>query len=208
MQQHPEARIIKGPDAHKNDVTQLIPNSDIIHFATHAKTYNQKDNALSFVAFTNTSNDPESSRLYLNEIKNLTLDAEMIVLSACESGLGQKVSGEVTSIARSFMVSGAKSVISTLWTINDQSSSIIMDNYYRYLNQGIDKGQSMRKAKIDYIATVDPEYSHPYYWAAMKVQGNNSPLVKKSNGRIKIGSLIFVSILGLIFIWINIGIHR
>ena len=179
----PTATLLEGQEATKQNIADITNSHDIIHFATHAKTYNERDNALSFVAFTNTENDKETSQLYLNEIKNLSLDVEMVVLSACETGLGNNISGEVTSLARSFMVAGARSVISTLWTINDQSNAQIMNQFYEHLKEGHDKGQAMRQAKLDYLFTVDPEYTHPYYWAAMKVQGNNAALYAQSLSR-------------------------
>ncbi len=180
QKQFSEGSVLKNQDATKENIFSTASSHDVIHFATHAKTYNERDNVLSFVAFTDTENDKESSRLYLNEIKTLPLDAEMVVLSACETGLGNEVSGEVTSLARSFMVAGAKSVISSLWNINDQSSAIIMSKFYSHLKKGDDKGQAMRQAKQDYLASVDPEFSHPYYWAAMKVQGNNAAIFSRT----------------------------
>jgi len=148
----------------------------IIHLATHA-VLNDEHPDYSFLAFSET--DPDSEHLlYASDIYNSTTNADMVVLSACETGIGELKRGEgAISLARSFFYSGASSITSTLWKINDAASAEIMDGYYRQLSKGKTKDVALQTAKLDYIkSNKDTNLSHPYYWSAFVVSGNTEPL--------------------------------
>jgi len=80
------------------------------------------------------------------------------------------------SLARSFTLAGASSVIKTAWEINDESSARIMTLFYRYLSEGKEKNEAMRLAKLEYLKNSSPAFKDPYYWAAYEVLGDNSPV--------------------------------
>lgn len=151
-----------------------ILDNDIVHVVSHAKQ-NLSDNKYSFIAF----NDEKKQikKLYFNELQEMKSNAQMLVLSACETGIGTMVEGEgLASFGKSFLSNGASSVVSTLWTVNDQSSSKIMVNFYKYLSKGQDKDLALRNAKLDYIHSSPSELQHPYYWSGITVSGDFSAL--------------------------------
>lgn len=123
---------------------------------------------------------------YLNMREILTLDipAKMVVLSACNTGSGEILFGEgVLSMANGFFYAGAKSVVTTLWTANDQSTAKVMDQFYENLAKEQTKSEALRNAKLEYLNQVDGLLAHPYYWAHFTVNGDDSPIVVSGNTR-------------------------
>jgi CHAT domain-containing protein len=120
--------------------------------------------------------------LYNYEISLLKVASPMIVLSSCNSGTGKLYHSEgLMSLARSFFLSGASSVIMTSWEINDEVSAGIMSRFYFYLSKGKRKDDALHLAKIDFLNNNLPSLMNPYYWAAYKELGNNSPVTFNSN---------------------------
>ena len=116
-------------------------------------------------------------KLSLFEIYELKCRNDLVVLSACDTSRGKLYESEgVTSLARAFFYAGAKSVVSTLWSVNDRSTSIIMTEFYKELLKGKRKDEALRQAKLSYLESADPEYQHPYYWAGFIAMGDMSPL--------------------------------
>ena len=70
------------------------------------------------------------------------------------------------SLTRSFMLAGSKSVLTSLWSVDDCATSDIMVEYYRYLKKGMNKDEALRNAKLSYLKSADPNNAHPYYWGA------------------------------------------
>jgi len=115
--------------------------------------------------------DPnEDGFLQAREISKLQLNADLVVLSACQSGKGRLENGEgVLGLPRSFFYAGARSTISSLWKINDRSTSEIMPEFYRCLAAGHNKARSLRLAKLKMLKS---RFSHPFYWAAFILNGD------------------------------------
>ncbi len=150
-------------------------NGRILHIATHAKA-NLKEPNLSYIAFSNTIDTLETPyKLYVNQLYNQTTPLEMVVLSACETGTGPVWKGEgMISIARAFAFSGTRSIITTLWNINDEATKDIMVNFYSNLKKGDSKDEALQLAKLDYINSDNTRIAkaHPKYWAAFTAIGN------------------------------------
>jgi len=118
----------------------------------------------------------------------------MVVLSACNSGTGTLYYGEgLMSLARSFTLAGASSVIRTAWEINDEASVSIMTQFYYHLSKGKEKNEAMRLAKLEYIKKASPSYADPYFWAAYEVLGDNSPVAHN-----RMGSYVLFSFMGIL----------
>ena len=116
--------------------------------------------------------------LYVADLYNLQLDVDLVTLSACESGLGDLKRGEgFISLARGFFYSGAASIASTLWKINDASTTLLMDGFYKILSQGDSKDVALQKAQVEFLnQNRQNGFSHPYYWSAFVISGNTDPL--------------------------------
>jgi CHAT domain-containing protein len=119
----------------------------------------------------------EDGRLNTYEVYGVPLNARMVLLSSCNTGDGVLRSGEgVISLARGFSYSGSRSVVMSMWEIDDQSGTQIVCDFYRYLKNGYSKSEALRKARKDFLENADMLRSHPYFWSSLVVYGNNGPL--------------------------------
>jgi CHAT domain-containing protein len=185
-------------DASKDSFLKQSQNANLIHLATHGKIDVYNDN-LSFLAFSNSQEDL-SQRLYLREIEFSDFNINCLVLSSCESGLGKIYTGEgVRSLASRFLSSGVRSVISTLWSVNDRSTSMLMANFYNQLKKGKRKDQALRQAKLEYLSSVDEEYRHPFYWSGIIALGDMSPLPLSSRFNFLTSLLILIPLCFMIY---------
>lgn len=176
------SRVFINEQATEANFKKYAPDYNILHLAMHTI---MKDDAplTSMLAFTNTDTGDtiEDNRLYAYEIYNLKLNAQMTVLSSCNSGFGKMQKGEgMMSLARGFIYAGCPSIIMTLWQVADKSSSELMTSFYKYLKRGKSKQEAMRLAKIDYLELADDLTSNPYFWSGFVVLGDSTPIYKKS----------------------------
>lgn len=190
------SRVFMNEKATEANFKKHAPDYNVLHLAMH--TIMKDDNPLhSLLAFTTAeSNDPadtiEDNRLYAYEIYNLSLNAEMAVLSSCSSGFGKMHKGEgMMSLARGFYYAGCPSIVMTLWQVSDKSSSELMTDFYKYLKKGKSKQEAMRLAKIDYLETADDLTSNPYFWSGFVILGDSSPIYRRS------GMAYWISIIAL-----------
>lgn len=116
------------------------------------------------------------SVLNLSEIQELqNMHTDMIVLSACNTGVGKNAKGEgVFSLARAFMSAGIPSTVTTLWQVDNKATYQLTEAFYKHLNTGLPKDVAMQKAKLEFIEGGDPVLQMPYYWAANILLGNTS----------------------------------
>ena len=115
--------------------------------------------------------------LQIREITRLRFDAELVTLSACDTGVG-KLQGEegVTNLAEAFLVSGSKSVVASLWSADDTYTHALMDRFYTHIAEGVDQASALREAKVDLLAKYGKEVP-PYYWGAFILIGDGgSPI--------------------------------
>ena len=113
----------------------------------------------------------DDGKLRLADIFNLQLDADLVVLSACETGLGQQVRGEgLVGFTRAFFYAGARSLAVSLWLVPDTSTPELMRALYVRLQRGESKAEALRHAKLAMIA--GERYAHPFYWAPFVLVGD------------------------------------
>ncbi len=141
----------------------------IIHFAAHAKS-DPNDNRYSSLRL----GDDESDMLYLDDIMDMSWKTELVVLSACETGMGQPVAGEhPQSLGLAFTHAGARSLVQSLWRVDDASTAEIMQGFYRRLADGEPKSQALQNAKLDFMNASPQLWQHPYYWAGIVYYGDD-----------------------------------
>jgi len=138
----------------------------LLHLATHGISFDA--NPLeSFVALA--PGHGEDGQLTAAEILEMKFEADLAVLSACETGLG-KISGDgVEGLARSFMAAGVPSLVVSLWNVDDDATKELMLVFYKNLNKGMDKADALRRAQLKIMRT--PKWRHPQYWAAFVLYG-------------------------------------
>ena len=116
-------------------------------------------------------------KFYAKDIYNLSLNADLVTLSACETGIGELKRGEgIISLARAFAYAGAKSIVTTLWSVNDVRTSELMEHFYKNLYKGMDKDAALWQAKKDFLKAHKGMSAHPYYWAGFIPIGDMSPI--------------------------------
>ncbi len=143
-----------------------------LHFATHGFV-SIEDPTFSGLLLSPNLRNRSDGVLYANEIFALSLNADLVVLSACETGLGKVIKGEgIIGLSRSFFYAGAKNIIVSLWKVADESTSTLMIEFYRRMlkDKHLNKSQALRGAKLDMINKK--EYALPYYWASFVLIGN------------------------------------
>ena len=156
------------------------PKFNVIHLATHASA-NDEFPDYSYLAFTDETAKEVDNILYIKDLYNMTLPADMVILSACQTGIGTLQKGQgMMSLSKGFYYAGAKSLVNTLWKINDKSTVTLMEFFYEGLSRGMSKTGALRSAKLKYLESTDDELlKHPYYWAAFVVSGDVSPISNK-----------------------------
>ncbi|MEG4816063.1 CHAT domain-containing protein [Microcoleus sp. K5-D4] len=144
----------------------------IVHFATHGFA-NSKHPELSglVLSLVDEKGTLQNGYLRLNDIFNLNLPAELVVLSACQTGLGKDIKGEgLVGLTRGFMYAGAPRVVVSLWSVDDPVTSELMTRFYKKMLQDkLPPAAALRSAQIEVLQL--PEWQSPYYWAAFGLQG-------------------------------------
>lgn len=173
-------KVLSNDYATKKNYLDNAENFGIIHFATHGLINDTSPLQSKLMFFPSAASDEENS-LSAYELYNHQLNAEMVVLSACNTGGGKLYNGEgIISLSRGFMYAGVPSVVMTLWEVDDLSGSILMKSFYTYLSQGKDKDVALRMAKLDYLNNSTQFYKfHPSFWSSYLVIGEKGSLSNK-----------------------------
>ncbi|WP_179376768.1 CHAT domain-containing protein [Winogradskyella wichelsiae] len=176
-----------------------ISDANIIHIASHA---NANDSISPWIAF-------HDSKINLNELYNHNTSAELVVLSACNTSLGELYKGEgVMSLSRGFFNTGSHSVLPTLWEVNDRSTVELLNSFYTNLKAGQSKSRALHNAKLKYLETNSLSEASPYYWAGFVLIGDDSPIELSSNFNIYYYLILAVLIGLLVFILKKIKINK
>lgn len=176
----------------------------VLHFAVHGLV-DTKNPEFSGLALAEDNSKTEDNILYTYEIKQLGLNANLVVLSACETGIGKYQLGEgILSIGRDFMYAGVPSMLTTLWSLNDYSSSIIIEHFYTNLSAGMEKDEAIRQAKLFYIDNYNGLSTHPALWACFVQVGDYSAIpLHKNYMRWYIGLAVFLLLGSITFAFLK-----
>lgn len=149
--------------------TKPLNNYSVLHFATHG-IVDENNPELSRI-FLQSDSEAEDGNLFSGEIYNLKLNANLVTLSACETGLGKISQGEgVIGLSRALVYAGAKNIIVSFWSVADESTAQLMTNFYSLLleNQPSTFSSNLRQAKLN---LMNGRYAAPYYWAPFVLIG-------------------------------------
>lgn len=183
---------------------QNAANYSIIHLAMHGVLH-PRSAMLSSLAFTENRDSVEDNFLQAYEIAQMNLNAQLVVLSACETGYGDFEQGEgIISLARSFMYAGVPSLVVSLWQVNDEVTAIIMKDFYKNMAEGMPKDQALREAKLTYLADARGWAAHPAFWSAFIQLGDKSPIAINKKG----SSFYPMLIAGILLLVVLILIYR
>lgn len=144
----------------------------VVHLATHAFAPPEapERNRLALARFDAQGQQLENTSLSADDVASLSLQADLVVLSACRTGLGRDVRSEgLRSLSQAFMAAGATQVLVSLWSVDDQATAKLMGHFYRGLARGKDAAAALREAQIELAR--GPDHSAPLYWAGFVLQG-------------------------------------
>lgn len=156
-----------------------LRNYGVLHFATHGVVDADMPELSGLVL----AQEPESQTMsYLrpHQIAALELDADLVVLSGCETGIGKSVGSEgLFSLSRPFLIAGAKQVISSLWQVSDRATAVLMERFYFHLLEEDQSPEVALRSAQQWLSSQS-EWEHPYFWAGFVVQGGrNVPAVNQ-----------------------------
>ena len=164
---------LAGADASEAKLkAEPLSEFQVIHLAAHGIGDETEPDRAALVLLT--GNNEEDGLWQAREIRHSRLNADLVVLSACETGSG-RLQGEegVMNLARAFLIAGARSVVASLWSVEDDSTATLMGNFYEHLAAGLTVNESLRQAQIDFIREYKGR-AQPYYWAGFEVIGDGT----------------------------------
>lgn len=163
---NPKAKVLLRKQASKTAVKKFSDQFRYVHFACHGIFNPDKPLESGLMLSKDDQND---GMLTVNELYDMRLNADLVTLSACETALGKVSNGDdVVGFTRGFLYAGANSIVSSLWEVTDEATSILMQELYKNLKD-MDKRTALRLAQLKVKETYN---SHPYFWAAFQLTGN------------------------------------
>lgn len=157
---------------HQLATSSQVSEYQIVHFATHSLLNNQHPELSGVVlSLVDEQGRPANGFLRLNEVYNLRLNADMVVLSACQTALGKDIKGEgLVGLTRGFMYAGTPRVVASLWKVSDSATADLMKRFYEnMLVKGMRPAEAFRIAQVS--LSKEKQWAAPYYWAGFVFQG-------------------------------------
>jgi CHAT domain-containing protein len=178
--------VLRGFNATLDRFTKDGAGSGLIHLSTHA-TADSPEPSIAFF----------DSTLSLSAVYGLSIHSDLVLLSACETNVGEEMKGEgVMSLSRGFTFAGARSITSSLWKVNDAATASIVAGFYSYLRKEVDPVRALQQAKLSYLGKRGSAIS-TYYWAALVYYGPDLPISIQSTNR---HTYIYATILLSLFV--------
>ncbi len=199
-----DSQVFMDDRATESAFRDFAPQSNLLHLSMHAFAHDE-DPMYSGLVFSQTNNTTnEDNFLYAHELYNLQLQADLTVLSACETGVGQLARGEgIMSLGRAFKYAGCPNVAMSLWKVNDRTTQQIVQNFFEELADGSDKDVALQQAKLSFLEKAKGPLAHPYYWASLVLIGDDQPLETSAFSTfwwlaIGLGSLLLIALIVLV----------
>jgi CHAT domain-containing protein len=173
----PAKSILKATDFQANRakaVSGELANYRLLHFATHGLLNSEHPELSGLVlSLVDENGRAQDGFLRMHEIYNLRMPAEVVVLSACQTGLGKQIKGEgLVGLTRGFMYAGAQRVVASLWQVDDLATAELMKRFYRgMLQDDLRPSAALRAAQLEMMKMKQKRWSPPYFWAGFVMQG-------------------------------------
>jgi CHAT domain-containing protein len=175
LEEHFAGEFYYNGDATKERFQQQSSHFAVLHLASHGYADNHEMQQAQLF-FTNVPTDSLAAILHPHEIVKGSFQADLISLSACQTAIGHWQEGEgIMSLARDFMYAGVPSILTTLWQINDKSSSLLIQDFYTQL-KNLPKDEALQFAKQAYLKKASAFAAHPYFWSSYILLGNTNRL--------------------------------
>jgi CHAT domain-containing protein len=179
-----QGMIALGFDANRAQaVSRELANYTVVHFATHGLLDNTHPELSGLVfSLLDRHGNTQNGFVEMQDIYNMNLPVDLVVLSACETGLGMNIKGEgLVGLTRSFMYAGASRVLASLWSVNDVATSELMRRFYdAMLREHMPPSAALRKAQLEMMQ--EERWRNPYFWAGFVLQGEWKQISEWSGG--------------------------
>ncbi|HUK33276.1 MAG TPA: CHAT domain-containing protein, partial [Vicinamibacterales bacterium] len=173
------ARVLEGSRATLSEL-RAASDARILHFATHGLIDETRPERSGLVLTADRRH--ADGLLQVRDIYTLHLDADLVTLSACETALGENVTGEgIVGLTRAFFFAGARSVVASLWDVDDAATARFMERFYANLRRGDGIDVALQRAKLAFVREGGPA-SAPFFWAAFVASGNARPAIPSPAG--------------------------
>ena len=188
-----------GTNASEKAFKTTASDYRILHLALHAEA-DSLDHEKSKMYFTLDPTDTlEDGLLHNYELYNMSIPAELAVLSACNTGAGTLSAGEgIMSMGRAFQFAGVKSLLLSQWEVSDAVAPQIMDSFYTYLGKGMPKDESLRLAKLNFLENANNLSANPLYWGSFFILGDAQPIALNQSPLEKLWPLLLAFVLVVI----------
>jgi CHAT domain-containing protein len=161
-----EGKSLIGQEATKAAFEREAADYRILHLSTHGMA-DDRVGDFAWLGFAIPGAHDQFEKLYVRDIYNLSLNADLVVLSACQAGLGKLQRGEgIISLSRAFAYAGAKGIITTLWSVDDEKTKDFMITFYLHL-QTMPAAEALHQTRLDFLDKRTGEAAHPYFWAGL-----------------------------------------
>lgn len=199
-----DSQTLEAQSANESNFKHLFNSSPLLHLALHSILDLQNPSLTGLVFNNDVIDEKEDNLLQLDEIYSLSMDNQLVVLSACNTGKGKIIEGEgPLSIGRAFLYAGSDAVITSQWGVDDQAACYIMTKFYTHLANGLTKSEALQQAKLNFLETTNPRSSQPYFWGSFVVVGDNTPIYTPKSEKeyhiLYLFSIIFG--LGVVVFW-------
>lgn len=170
----PGASLWLGPEATEERAKALPRSAGVVHFACHGLVDERHPLESALCLTVPAAGGREDGLLHAWEIyEGVRVEADLVVLSACETAVGPEVGGEgLAGLSRAFQYAGARSVLASLWPVADRATADLMGRFYRHLREGLPKDEALRASQLELFRGQDPGASHPCAWAGFVLQGD------------------------------------
>lgn len=169
--------VIGGEMATINEFKRIAPNYRILHIAAHGWVNDSlpEFSGIAFAINNKLLKNKDYNFLQMHEIYNMNLNAELVVLSACQTGVGTFQRGEgVMNLGRAFRYAGCPNVVVSQWNVNDANTAELMGYFYTFLSEGVDKDSALQRAKLEFLA--NNKFATPFQWGAFVLWGDDKPI--------------------------------
>ncbi len=184
----------------KRAFTENAQSHKIIHIATHAESNNLNPEFSRLIFAKDAADSLSNNYLHTYEIYNHNLSSLLTTLTACETGKPSFQPGEgMISLAHAFNYAGSQSILTSLWKIDEQSSTEIVELFYSNLASGLNKDNALRKAKLEYLANAQGRTQAPFYWSGLILMGDTYSIPLQSN--LSIWAWAVFILVGLLLLW-------
>ena len=173
----PSQQTMQALDFQASRGTALSPDLAqyrIVHFATHGLLDSEHPEFSGLVfSLVNSRGGPQDGFVGLEDVYNMNLNADLVVLSACKTGLGKEIQGEgLVGLTRGFMYAGAPQIVASLWSVDDEATAALMGRFYQALEQKkLSPAAALRLAQIETL--MQKRWNDPYYWAGFVIHGDS-----------------------------------